>query len=248
MLGNNETGALQPVKEIAAALRGKKILLHTDAVQAFGKMEVNVDALGVDLLSISAHKFHGPKGVGALYVRRGTPLSPVLFGGGQERAWRAGTENVPAIVGLAKAMELARRELPDSAARLAALRDRLERGILDRVPGAHLNGNPARRLPHILNIAFEDVEADALLLALDVRGIAVSTGSACAAGSIEGSHVLKAMGVEPALARGSMRFSVGRGNTAEEMDMAADALREIVPQLRRHARCEPRPSQAGLSG
>jgi len=246
MLGNNETGALQPVKEIAAALRGKGIPLHTDAVQAFGKMEVAVDALGVDLLSISAHKFNGPKGVGALYIRRGTQLSPVLLGGRQERALRAGTENVPAIVGLAKAMELARSELPDSAARLAALRDRLERGILDRLPGARLNGDaapsghgtpavPGRRLPHILNIAFEGVEGDALLLALDVRGIAASTGSACNAGSLEGSHVLKAMGVEPALARGSIRFSLGRGNTDEEMDRTADALCEIVPQLRRAA-------------
>ena len=148
MLGNNETGALQPVKEIAAALRGKGIPLHTDAVQAFGKMEVSVDALGVDLLSISAHKFHGPKGVGALYVRRGTRLSPILVGGRQERALRAGTENVPAIVGLAKAMELARRELPDFAARMAALRDRLERGILNKIPGAHLNGDAAPWAAH----------------------------------------------------------------------------------------------------
>jgi cysteine desulfurase len=232
MLGNNETGVMQPIQEIAAIAGKSNVLLHTDAVQAVGKMPVNVQTLGVDLLTVSAHKLGGPKGAGALYVRRGTRLRPILHGGHQERDLRPGTENVAGIVGFAKAMELARREMPDHPARLAALRDRLEQGILRRVPGARLNGHRAQRLPHILNMGFEGIEADSLLLMLDLRGVAVSTGSACASGAAEGSHVLKAMGLEPCIARGSLRFSVGHGNTDAEMDTVTDLLSEIVPQVR----------------
>jgi cysteine desulfurase len=233
MLANNETGAIQPAREIAHFLRERGIPFHTDAVQAVGKMSVDVRALGADLLSLSAHKFNGPKGVGALYVRQGTPIEALLHGGGQERLLRPGTENIPAIVGLARALALAQDELTTWPPRLSALRDRLEQALFRLIPDEHLNGPPAGRLPHILNIAFAGVEGESLLLALDAQGIRVSTGSACASGETESSHVLRAMGIEPALARGSLRFSVGIGNTPEQMDRAAGCVAQAVAQLRR---------------
>ncbi|MGD1212377.1 MAG: cysteine desulfurase family protein [Candidatus Acidiferrales bacterium] len=238
MLGNNETGVLQPVQKIAAMTRSAGITMHTDAVQTVGKVLVNVDALGVDLLSVSAHKFNGPKGVGALYVRRGTRIAGLIHGGHQEHEHRAGTENLPGIVGLAKAMDLACREMPEQSVRLAALRDRLEQGILESIPGVHVNGHPTRRLPQILSVAFDGVNADELLMALDVRGVSASVGSACMAGAMEGSHVLQAMGLRPELIKGSMRFSFGRDNTIEEVDQVLAILRDAVGVLRRMSKAE----------
>jgi cysteine desulfurase len=233
MLGNNETGVLQPVQEIAALTQSAGVAMHTDAVQAVGKVRVSVAALGVDLLSVSAHKFNGPKGVGALYARKGTPLAALLHGGHQERQRRAGTENLQGIVGLAKAMDLACREMPEQSVRLAMLRDRLENGILESIPRAYVNGHSARRLPQILSVGFEGINADELLLALDVRGVSASAGSACMAGTMEVSHVLGAMGLRPELSKGSLRFSFGRGNTAEEVDQVLAILRDAVGVLRR---------------
>jgi cysteine desulfurase len=232
MLANNETGTLQPVSEIARITGERGVPLHTDAVQAIGKIPVNVDELGVDLLSVSGHKIHAPKGIGALYVRRGTRIDPLLHGGHHERQVRAGTENVAAIVGLAKAVELVTREMPRTVARLRTLRDRLELGIRERIEHVHLNGHSERRLPNILNMGFEFVEGESLLLTLDLQGIAVATGSACTSGAVGPSHVLQAMGVDPAVAQGSLRFSLGRNNTEEEMDFVVKTLSEIVDRLR----------------
>ena len=233
MLANNETGTLEPISEIAAMARGKGIPVHTDAVQAVGKIPVNVDALRVDLLSISAHKMHGPKGVGALYVRRGVRVDPLFYGGHHERTRRPGTENVAGVVGFAKAMELATEELPAASKQLTALRDRLERGIRERIPRVRLNGHPAERLPSILNVSFDFVEGESLLLALDLQGIAVSTGSACTSGSLEPSHVLQAMGLPRVGTQGSLRFSIGRDNTEDEIDFVVGRLAGVVHRLRR---------------
>ena len=232
MLANNETGVIEPLREIADIASRKGVPVHTDAVQAVGKIPVNVDELGVDLLSISAHKIYGPKGVGALYVRKGTRIAPLQHGGHHEHNRRAGTENVAGIVGLARAMELAQQELPQAARRLGALRNRLESRILQTIECTYLNGHPEKRLPNIANISVEFVEGESLLLSLDMRGIAVSTGSACTSGTLEPSHVLQAMGVDPALAQGSLRFSLGRQNTEEEMEAVVSALTEIVERLR----------------
>lgn len=232
MLANNEVGTIEPLSQIADIARNKGILLHTDAVQAVGKMPVNVDDLGVDLLSLTAHKLYGPKGTGALYVRHGTRIAPLLHGGHQERTMRPGTENIPGIVGLAAALDLACRDLDTESARLAALRDRLESSIRDRIQDVRMNGHPELRLPNILNMSFACAEGESLLLALDLRGIAVSTGSACAAGSTEPSHVLQAMGVDSLLAQGSLRFSLGRDNDKDDVDYVLDSLAEIVPRLR----------------
>ena len=196
-------------------------------------MPVDVRTLGVDLLSLSAHQFNGPKGIGALYVRLGTPIEPLLYGGQQERGLRPGTENIPSIVGLARALELAVGEVASRPSQLSALRSRLEQALFRLIPGARLNGPVTGRLPHILNIAFAGVEGESLLLALDAQGVCVSTGSACASGETESSHVLRAMGIEPALARGSLRFSVGLGNTPEQMDRAAGCAAQAIAQLRR---------------
>ncbi len=232
MLANNEVGTIEPLSQIADIARRKGILLHTDAVQAVGKVPVDVDDLGVDLLSLTAHKLYGPKGTGALYVRRGTRIAPLLHGGHQERTMRPGTENIPGIVGLATALDLACHGLDSESARLAGLRNRLENGIRGRIQDVHLNGHPESRLPNILNMSFARAEGESLLLALDTRGIAVSTGSACAAGSAEPSHVLRAMGVESLLAQGSLRFSLGRDNDEHDIDYVLDALAEIVHRLR----------------
>ncbi|HZU08157.1 MAG TPA: cysteine desulfurase NifS [Chloroflexota bacterium] len=232
MLANNEVGTIQPIREIAELVRPRGIVLHTDAVQGGGALDLNVDALGVDLLSLSGHKFYAPKGVGVLYVRQGTPLLPQLQGGGQERNRRAGTENVPYIVGLATALQLATEELPSTTARLRALRDRLIRGVLERVPGAHLTGHPTARLPNSASFVFEGVEGEALLLALDQVGICASTGSACTSGSLEASHVLKAMGLPVDLAQGSLRLTLGRDNTEDQIDRTLEVLPGIVERVR----------------
>ncbi|OFV86763.1 MAG: hypothetical protein A2V74_08365 [Acidobacteria bacterium RBG_16_70_10] len=233
MVANNETGVLLPVGEAAARAKDRGALLHCDAVQAAGKVPVDVGALGADLLTLSAHKIYGPKGIGCLYVRRGTPLSALVRGGGQERNRRAGTENVPGIVGFGVAADLARGHLEADAERLRLLRDRLEASLL-AIPGACRNGEEPR-VPNTTNVSFEGTEAEGLLIALDLAGIAVSTGAACAAGGIEPSHVLRAMGLPPERVQASLRFSLGRGTTAAQVDRAAMAVRECVERQRKPA-------------
>jgi cysteine desulfurase len=238
MHANNETGAIQPIEEIGrlvAQARGrglKHLYFHTDAVQSAGKTPIDVKRLGVDLLSLSGHKFHGPKGIGALYLRKGVRISKLIYGGHHERDRRAGTENVPAIVGLGRAAEMARNGLLEQISRIAHLKQRLERGASERLPGVIVNGSIEHRLPNISNLSFSGVDGESLLIALDLKGIAVSTGSACASGSLEPSHVLKAMGLARERIRGSLRFSLSRYNTPEEIDYALDALEETVSRLR----------------
>ena len=232
ILANNEVGTIEPVREIAAIAKSRGILLHTDAVQATGKIAIDVDELGVDLLSLTAHKFNGPKGTGALYIRLGTSVEPLLFGGHQERTMCPGTENIPGIVGLATALDLACSDLDAHSGRLAELRDRLEAGIRERIGSVKLNGHPDLRLPNILNMSFAHVEGESLLMALDTRGIAVSTGSACTAGSQAPSFVLQAMGLDLLQAQGSLRFSLGYGNDETDVDYVVDNLAEIVARLR----------------
>ena len=232
MHANNEIGTLQPIADLAAMARGHGALFHTDAVQTVGKVPVDVRALGVDLLALSAHKFNGPKGVGALWIRRGVRLAPILTGGRHERNRRAGTENVASIVGLGVAARLALRHLSDEAARLEALRHRLERGILSTVHGTVVNGGAVARVPNTTNISFTGVEAESLLIALDLEGVAVSTGSACSSGSLEPSHVLKAMHLPSGRAHNAIRFSLGAGNTTEQVDRVVGLLPPVVEKLR----------------
>ncbi len=232
MLANNEVGTVQPLAEISAMAEEYDIPVHTDAVQAIGKRHVDVDALGVDLLSLAAHKFYGPKGVGVLYVRQGTRVAPLLHGGHQERTLYPGTEDIPGVVGLETALALAHEEIDDASECLAGLRDRLQRGIEERIPDVALNGHPTSRLPNILNMSFAGVEGESLLMALDTQGIAVSTGSACTAGSSEPSHVLRAMGLDRNRAQGSLRFSLGRDNDAEDIAYVVNTLTEVVERLR----------------
>ena len=232
MHANNELGTIQPVAELARIARAHGALFHTDAVQTVGKIPVDVRALGVDLLALSAHKFNGPKGAGALWIRRGTRMVPILTGGKHERARRAGTENVPAIAGLGVAAQLARTEAPAKAAHVAALRDRLESEILARVPGTMVNGERNPRVYNTTNISFERVEAESLLIALDLEGIAVSTGAACSSGTLEPSHVLRAMGLPTHRAQNSRRFSLGAENTAAEVDYLLEKLPAAVQKLR----------------
>lgn len=231
-LANNEIGTIQPIEELAAIAREHGVLFHTDAVQTPGHLALNVGALGVDLLSISAHKFHGPKGVGALYIRPGTPLVSMIAGGGQEHGLRAGTENVAGIVGLATALTLAEEERPESATRLAGLRDRLETAIATTVDGVRINGAGAARLPHITSLAFRDVPGDALLIRLDLEGVAASAGSACAAGSLEPSHVIAALGLPDAFRNGVVRLSLGRTTTAEQIEAVVGMLPGVVAAVR----------------
>src|SRR5690606_3318508 len=235
MFANNETGVIQPVEEMAPLGRERGIYFHCDAVQGVAKASLPVDRFPVDLLSISAHKFHGPKGVGALYVRKGTPLQPQMRGGSHERRMRAGTENVPAIVGFGQACQLAAERMEDFVRRVSILRDRLENGILNAIEGVRVNGAGQRRLPHVTNISFEGIEGEALLVALDFQGIAVSTGAACASGSISPSHVLAAMGLPDRWIRGSIRFSLSRLTTEEEIDYVLDVLPGIVQRMREMA-------------
>jgi cysteine desulfurase len=232
MHANNELGTIQPVAELAAIARSKGALVHTDAVQSVAKIPVNVRELGVDLLSLSAHKFNGPKGAGALWIKRGTRIVPILTGGKHERTRRAGTENVPAIAGMGAAAEQGRAKLGTEAARVAALRDRLEREVLSRIPATVVNGARERRVPNTTNISFERIEAESLLIALDLEGIAVSTGAACSSGTLEPSHVLRAMGLPTHRAQNSIRFSLGAGNTDAEIDYLLEKLPRAVEKLR----------------
>lgn len=227
MWANNEVGTLQPIAEIA---RQRRALLHTDAAQALGKVPVSLE--GIDLLTFSAHKIHGPKGVGGIFVRKGTPIAPLLVGGGQEFEKRAGTENVAMIVGLARAVDLAVRDRERNAARMESLRHRLLRGF-EAIPHVSVNGHPTDRLPGILNVSFEGVDGEAVILALDAEGVCVSTGSACAALGTEPSHVLRAMGLSPDLTRASIRFSVAADTTDEEIDRALETVPRVVDRLRR---------------
>lgn len=232
MHANNEIGTVQPIAELAAIARERGALLHTDAVQSAGKIPIDVRALGVDLLSLSAHKFNGPKGAGALWMKRGVRMQPILTGGKHERNRRAGTENVPAIAGLGAAARLAAGKMPGEGARLAALRDRLEDGILRAVSGTTINGARASRVPNTTNISFDRVEAESLLIALDLEGVAVSTGSACSSGTLEPSHVLKAMGLPTHRTQNSLRFSLGLFSTDEEVDFVVGILPRLVEKLR----------------
>ena len=232
MHANNEIGTVQPVAELAAIAHERGALMHTDAVQSAGKIPVDGRALGVDLLSLSAHKFNGPKGAAALWIRRGTRMQPILQGGKQERSRRAGTENVPALVGFGVAARVAAAKMSAEAARVGALRDRLEEGILRSVGGTTVNGAPSSRVPNTTNISFDRVEAESLLIALDLAGVAVSTGSACSSGTLEPSHVLRAMGFSGHRAQNSLRFSLGMFSTAEEVDRVVSLLPAIVEKLR----------------
>jgi len=232
MHANNEIGTIQPIAELARIAHERGALVHTDAVQSVGKIPVDVRALGVDLLSLSAHKFNGPKGAGALWVKRGTRMQSILTGGKHERNRRAGTENVPAIAGLGVAARLAAGKMAAESARVGALRDRLEAGILNGVPGTVVNGAPHLRVPNTTNISFDRVEAESLLIALDLDGIAVSTGSACSSGTLEPSHVLRAMGFAAHRTQNSLRFSLGLFSTGEEVDRVIEVLPRLVEKLR----------------
>jgi len=234
MHANNEIGTIEPLADIVRAVKEKRpdVLVHTDAVQTVGHIPVDVEALGVDLLSFAAHKFYGPKGVGGLFVRRGVKLVPQLTGGGQERNRRSGTENVAGIVGMAKALEIAFAEMPTEIPRLQALRDELIEGVLAQIPDSRLNGHPTQRLPHNANFSFLGVEGEALLLQLDLHGIAASSGSACTSGSLEPSHVLLALGLSHEWALGSLRLTLGRFTTRQHIERVLAVLPPIIEKLR----------------
>ncbi len=232
MWANNETGVVFPIEQIAKMVTSKGIVFHTDAVQAVGKIPINLSNNPIDMLSISGHKLHAPKGVGVLYVRKGTRISPFLLGGHQEAGRRAGTENVPGIVGLGKACELANENIEEENKRLRFLRDKLENTILKSCPDCRLNGHKLNRLPNTTNISFEYIEGEAILLMLDAYGICASSGSACTSGSLEPSHVLRAMGVPFTAAHGSVRFSLSRYNTEQQVDYTIEKMPEIVNKLR----------------
>lgn len=238
MYANNEIGTINPIDDIAAAVRrraeelDRTIVMHTDGVQAAGFLDLNVRRLGVDMLSLSGHKFYGPKGTGALYIRRGTPYLPLLLGGGQERERRSGTENIAGIVGLAVALELADAGREQASAHCSALRDKIIQWAAENIPDTALNGHPAQRLPNNVNFSFPGVEGESILLGLDMKGIAASSGSACSSGSLEPSHVLLALGQTAELARSSLRITLGKGNTDTEVDWLLAALADLVPRLR----------------
>lgn len=241
MTANNEVGTIEPVAAIGALARERGILFHTDAVQAAGQIPLNVQEMNIDLLSLSAHKFNGPKGVGALYVRKDIPVTPLYRGGGQERNLRPGTENVAGIVGMGRALELAVEEMPQKRRNLQALRDRLIKGLLE-MGNVVLNGHPAARLPGNVNVSFDYIEGEALLLGLDLEGIAASSASACTSGSPEPSHVLMAMGLGPQIARGSLRLTLGRGNSDADVDYLLAVMSPLVERLRRMSALYPRQS------
>jgi len=232
MFANNETGTIFPVQEIGEIAREKGVLFHTDAVQAVGKIPIDLKKLPVDILSLSGHKLNTPKGIGAQFIRKGTRLSPLIHGGAQERNRRAGTENIPYIIGLGKACEIARRDFQKRHEKLRGLRDRLQEGILRTIPHVELNGHPAKRLPNTLNMSFLYVEGESLLLNLDLEGIAVASGSACTSGSLDPSHVLLAMGKSPLLAQSALRFSLGWTNNEEDVDYLLEVLPRVIDRLR----------------
>ncbi len=232
MHANNEIGTIQPISDISKLAKEKSIYLHTDAVQSFGKIAVNVNELGVDMLSMSSHKIYGPKGVGALYVRKGTPLQALAHGGSHERSMRAGTENVSGIVGFAKAVSLVDEHRVDDAKHMTQLRDSLIRKVMDSIEDVYLSGHATKRLPNNVNLRFSFIEGESMLLFLDMKGIAISTGSACSSKSLEPSHVLSAIGLKPEDSHGSIRITLGNDNTQEEVDYVVSALVEIVGRLR----------------
>lgn len=232
MHANNEVGTIQPMKEIGAIAKEKGIILHTDAVQTTGKIPVNINELGIDLMSMSAHKLYGPKGIGALYMRKGTKVEPLIRGGHHERNRRGGTENVPGIVGFGKAAELASASMETEGKRLWNLTEKLKNGLIEKLDYVYSNSHPVNRLPNTMNISFDYVEGESILLNLDMKGIAASTGSACSSGSLEPSHVLLALGICAATAQGTIRFSLGRANTEEDVDYLIEELPSIVTRLR----------------
>jgi len=233
MYANNEVGTIQPIDQIAKIAKEKGVLFHTDAVQAAGKTPVDVSKLGVDMLSLSAHKIYGPKGVGALYLRKGLKITPLLHGGHHEKNRRAGTENVAGIAGFGKAAELAAKNMREEVTNIKALRDRLEKGILEKIKYTYLNGHPENRLCNTANISFEFLEGESIILNLDMEGISVSTGSACTSGSLEPSHVLTAMGIDTVRTQGSIRFSLGKWNSEEDIDYVIRILPPIIEKLRK---------------
>jgi cysteine desulfurase len=232
MFANNEIGTIQPIGEIGKIAKEKKILFHTDAVQALGSIEIDVNTLGVDLMSISGHKIYGPKGIGALYIRKGVKIDNLIHGGAQEKKKRGGTENTPAIVGFAKACELAESNLQEQIKRTIQLRDYMIKGILEGIPEVKLNGHPEKRLPGNVNVSIRYIEGESILLSLDLLGIAASSGSACTSGSLDPSHVLLAIGLSHEIAHGSLRFSIGKYTTKEEVDFVLDKLPGIIQRLR----------------
>lgn len=246
MHANNEIGTLQPVQEIARICREKGVLFHTDAVQTFGSLPVEVEAIGCDLLSVSAHKLYGPKGIGALYARAGVQIQPLILGGGQERERRAGTENVAGIAGFAKAIQIAEPIREEEAMRLTRLRDELIHAIRTNIPGCILNGHPTERLPNNVHFCFEGVPADSLLIALDRAGIAASSGAACSAGSLEPSHVLMALGLSEEEAQTGIRLTLGRGTREAELDYVVSVLQEAISRIRA-THSHARPTVAGLA-
>jgi cysteine desulfurase len=232
MHSNNEIGTVEPIDQIGQIAKARKIPFHTDAVQSVGTIPIDVNQLNVDMLSMSAHKFYGPKGVGALFVRSGHKLIPHIHGGAQERQRRAGTENVPGVVGMAKALTLAHEDMDEHVKELTTLRERLIKGIFDKIDRVRLNGHPTQRLPGNVNISFEFIEGESILISLDAVGIAASSGSACTSGSLEPSHVLMAIGLPHEIAHGSVRFTLGRGNTEEDVDYLLEVLPKIIDRLR----------------
>lgn len=232
MFANNEIGTIQPIEEIGRIAHEHGIIFHTDAVQAIGNVEIDVKKMNIDLLSLSAHKFYGPKGIGALYIRKGVKIENLIHGGGQERKRRAGTENLPGIIGLGKAIELATSNIKEHNLKISTLRDKLLKGIMDRIPNTKLNGHPEKRLPGNLNVSFHFIEGESLLLMLDQQGICGSTGSACSSGSLDPSHVLLAIGLPHEIAHGSLRLSLGDSTTDEDVDYVLNVLPNIVQRLR----------------
>ena len=232
MFANNEVGSINPIAEIGKVCREKGVLFHTDAVQATGHVPIDVNAMNIDLLSISAHKFHGPKGVGALYIKKGVRIPALIIGGGQEKKRRAGTENVPGIVGLASALKIANAHMEENDKRVGALRDKLIKGIAESIPDVKLNGHPTLRLPNNVNFSIRYIEGESILLMLDINGIAASSGSACTSGSLDPSHVLLAMGLTHEVAHGSLRLTLSEFSTEEEVDYVLDLLPQIVQRLR----------------
>lgn len=232
MYANNEIGTIEPIRELAAVAKKHKVYFHTDAVQAIGNVPIDVKAEDIDMLSLSAHKFYGPKGIGALYIRKGVRIENLIHGGGQEKKKRAGTENIAGIVGCGKAIELATSDIKGHNTRIMAMRDRLIKGVLEKIPYAHLNGHPTERLPGNFNVSFEFIEGESMLLWLDDEGICASTGSACTSGSLEPSHVLLATGLPVEISHGSLRLTLGDENSSEDVDFVLEVLPKIVSRLR----------------